>query len=158
MEERRGLENRVARLEERTARLDERMGAEVSSREQWRGETARRLSDLNHAREELRTNIERDRESFVSKEVYESRHREVTTSLAAAADKLEQRIVSHERDDMASHLETARRLEQSDKETAQRVKVVEDWMANMNGRFWALGVGLGLLLSLLTIFLHLFWK
>ncbi len=155
MTERRGEDGRLARLEERTARLDERIHADAAERERWRGETMRRLEDLNHAREELRKNIEKDRQEFVSKEVYESRHRELTAATTAISDKMDQKLSMHERDDLVKHQEEDRRIRELEE---ARIMPLERWQANMTGRFWALGVGLGLLLSLLTIFLHLVWK
>jgi chromosome segregation ATPase len=124
-----GLEERLT--EYQTVQLRERAQAAVTTRE-TRDEVDRRLLDMN----ELRRQIETERGNYVSRAMLDAR-----------IDQTESHSDGRIR-------EIAARLEG----VVSRLDVLDRLWANLQGRLWALGVGLTVMVIVLNLMLKFIWK
>ncbi len=139
MADARSPEARLARMEACYGRLEERINADRESRDVWRAEVLRRLEELNH--HAARMDLERDR--FLSKEMYESRHYELAQRMESNLREVASRAAEHERDDVRRH-----------DADGKRIHDLEEFKANTQGRLWAIGAIATALATLVQFVLH----
>lgn len=161
MEERRSTENRIGRLETNFARLDERLKATSEERKEYRGEVSRRLAELNNHSAKL----EAEREFYLSKDTYDSRHREIevnlenrarelATTLSNLSQRFETRLAEHDRDDQAQHREDSKRLKELEDYKTREEANIETRRDAMNRNRWIFGIVITVLNTVLWFLLH----
>lgn len=150
MADERPPEARLARLEACYARLEERSNAQLDQRRDWKAEVERRLNENNENARKLMEERARDRAELVTQDLYNSRHselksqvesswREMAQKIDTLASKFDARMASHEQDDNGHH----------DRAVA-RLQTIEEFISNLKGRFWALGVAVTLVSALVA--------
>lgn len=155
MADQRPIETRIARLEACFARLEERATAQAESRKDWKAEVERRLYENNDNAKKLMEERARDRAELVTLDLYNSRHQELKSNLDSWSREAEQRmealglrfdnkLTQHDRDDTDYHDKTDRRL-----------SAMEEFVSNLKGRFWALGVAVTLISALVATLIQI---
>ncbi len=120
-------------------RLEERINADRESRDTWRSEVLRRLEELNHHA----SRADAERERYLTKEMYESRHYELSQRMENNLREITARASEHDRDDVRKH--------DSD---GKRIHDLEEFKANTQGRLWAIGAIATALATLVQFILH----